>query len=172
MPPAFNLSQDQTLQFNLIANFLARKIKENNKYFLSCSASIWLSPSTHTYRLFCFLKSGAGRCVSFPSLRCLLRRRTIPPHPTLVNAFLLKNGNNSQDQFYTFDFKRLYCLTFLIILLTFRRKMAIANQAASIRLAICPANRELILHLCHLAWLSRRPTSRQRPVGRCLGLPC
>ncbi|WP_220272872.1 hypothetical protein, partial [Aquitalea aquatica] len=30
---AFNLSQDQTLQFNLIANFLARKIKEINKYF-------------------------------------------------------------------------------------------------------------------------------------------
>ncbi|WP_233566508.1 hypothetical protein, partial [Aquitalea palustris] len=103
--------------------------------------------------------------------RCLLRRRTIPPHPPLVNAFLLKNGHNSQDHFYLYDLKRFLCLIFLIILLTYRRKTAIAHQATPARLAICSANRELILYLCHLAWLSRRPTSRQRPVGRCLGLP-
>ena len=106
MPPAFNLSQDQTLQFNLIANFLARKIKENNKYFLSCSASIWLSPSTHTYRLFCFLKSGAGRCVSFPSLRCLLRRRTIRPQPNLVNTLFSKYALFLQISSQSIDLKK------------------------------------------------------------------
>ena len=41
MPPAFNLSQDQTLQFNLIANFLARKIKEINKYFFTLAVQVF-----------------------------------------------------------------------------------------------------------------------------------
>jgi hypothetical protein len=84
MPPAFNLSQDQTLQFNLIANFLARKIKENNKYFFnSCSASIWLSPSTHTYRLFCFFKERCRslRFVSVAALSAEEANYTALPYP-------------------------------------------------------------------------------------------
>ncbi|WP_220468592.1 hypothetical protein, partial [Chromobacterium violaceum] len=61
----------------------------------SCSASIRLSPSTYTYRLFVLLKSSADRCVvitgtvSFPLFRSLrqLRRRNIRPDPEPVNTF-------------------------------------------------------------------------------------
>src|SRR6185369_11890632 len=61
MPPAFNLSQDQTLKFNL------SHILKSNKLTVECL--IFASkprrtrphqPSTHTYRLFKFLKNTAA----------------------------------------------------------------------------------------------------------------
>ncbi|MEN2426916.1 hypothetical protein AA0N74_12790, partial [Chromobacterium vaccinii] len=62
------------------------------------SASVRLSPSTYTYRLFVLLKSSAIRrvvitgTVSFPLFRSLrqLRRRTIPAPSPSVNRFFEK----------------------------------------------------------------------------------
>ena len=72
MPPAFNLSQDQTLKFN-----------PKNSRNLTISASTTISSkhsgtpdcapklSTHTYRLFIFLKN---RCNSTSAKRCAFYR--------------------------------------------------------------------------------------------------
>ena len=72
MPPAFNLSQDQTLKFN-----------PKNSRNLTISASTTISSkhsgtpehspksSTHTYRLFIFLKN---RCFSTTAKRCAFYR--------------------------------------------------------------------------------------------------
>jgi hypothetical protein len=50
---------------------------------LSCSASIWLSPSTHTYRLFCFFKERCRslRFVSVAALSAEEANYTAPTYP-------------------------------------------------------------------------------------------
>ena len=75
MPPAFNLSQDQTLKFN-----------PKNSRNLTISASTTISSehsgtpehspksSTHTYRLFIFLKN---RCTPTAAKRCAFYRTKI-----------------------------------------------------------------------------------------------
>ena len=57
MPPAFNLSQDQTLKFNPICPNSSLLTCWHSIFLLLCKRTCKLHlPSTHTYRLFEFLK--------------------------------------------------------------------------------------------------------------------
>ena len=57
MPPAFNLSQDQTLKFNPGPNSSSLTCWHSISLLLCKQACKLHQPSTHTYRLFMFLKS-------------------------------------------------------------------------------------------------------------------
>ncbi len=83
MPPAFNLSQDQTLQFNLIANFLARKIKEINKYFffLQCKYLAFAKYSHLSVILFFKERCRSLRFVSVAALSAEEANYTAAPCP-------------------------------------------------------------------------------------------
>jgi len=51
MPPAFNLSQDQTLQLNPDRAAVLLSLKVNEVHFLRALDALTFSSSAHTYRL-------------------------------------------------------------------------------------------------------------------------
>ena len=111
MPPAFNLSQDQTLQFNLCK--LSSKLTWKNQFHVSIRVFLFAkprvayatqrrppTPNAHTYRLLIFKERAANtirplglhadrKTVSFVASLCQQRRNGIMGIPRMdVNRFL------------------------------------------------------------------------------------
>ena len=111
MPPAFNLSQDQTLQFNLCK--LSSKLTWKNQFHVSIRVFLFAkhhiayatqrrppTPNAHTYRLLIFKERAANtirplglhadrKTVSFVASLCQQRRNGIMGIPRMdVNCFL------------------------------------------------------------------------------------
>ena len=111
MPPAFNLSQDQTLQFNLCK--LSSKLTWKNQFHVSIRVFLFAkhhiayatqrrppTPNAHTYRLLIFKERAANtirplglhadrKTVSFVASLCQQRRNGIMEIPRMdVNCFL------------------------------------------------------------------------------------
>ncbi|WP_217806303.1 hypothetical protein, partial [Chromobacterium haemolyticum] len=91
------------LQFNSKQIFWHARSKKHQDISRLAVQVFGHRPSTYTYRLFVLLKIGADRCVSFPPLRCLLRRRTIRHAPKPVNTFCEKNRHFRKQNLQTFD---------------------------------------------------------------------
>ena len=115
MPPAFNLSQDQTLQFNLCK--LSSKLTWKNQFHVSIRVFLFAkhhiacamqrrppTPNAHTYRLLIFKERAANtirplglhadrKTVSFVASLCQQRRDGIMGIPRMdVNRFLPTKG--------------------------------------------------------------------------------
>ena len=111
MPPAFNLSQDQTLQFNLCK--LSSKLTWKNQFHVSIRVFLFAklrvayatqrrppTPNAHTYRLLIFKERATDtirplglhadrKTVSFVASLCQQRRNGIMRIPRMdVNCFL------------------------------------------------------------------------------------
>ena len=84
--PGSNSSVQSLTNF---VHFGTQGSKKPEGFSVSCSASVWLRPGTHTYRLFVLLKTSAAVLLQ-------RRRRTIRPDPTSVNRLFRKTP-------YTFD---------------------------------------------------------------------
>ncbi len=90
MPPAFNLSQDQTLEFNACVNLLlvgVRKIKIVQNDFNLC-VGLGFSPSAYAYRLYLVKEhllshTHSARLVRFASFRVCVssREANYTPYP-------------------------------------------------------------------------------------------
>ena len=115
MPPAFNLSQDQTLQFNLCK--LSSKLTWKNQFHVSIRVFLFArhhityamqhrppTPNAHTYRLLIFKERATNtirplglhadrKTVSFVASLCQQRRSGIMGIPRMdVNCFLPTKG--------------------------------------------------------------------------------
>ena len=115
MPPAFNLSQDQTLQFNLCK--LSSKLTWKNQFHVSIRVFLFAkhhiayamqrrppTPNAHTYRLLIFKERATNtirplelhadrKTVSFVASLCQQRRNGIMGIPRMdVNCFLPTKG--------------------------------------------------------------------------------